>query len=111
MKPLSKEKQKNYNADTVCCICHNKNQPFDPYEDDWRKVHDHDHVTGYFINAAHNLCNKRRRVVSLIPFFMHNLRVCDSYLIVQGFTMFPEREIRVIGQSIKNIWKSRGVQI
>ena len=45
MKPLSKEKQEKYNEATECCICHNKNKPFDPEQDDWRKVRDHDHVT------------------------------------------------------------------
>ena len=90
-----------YDAAIVCCICHNKNRPFDPDQDDWRTVHDNDHVTGYFIGAAHNLCNKRRRVVFQIPCFMHNLRGYDSHLIVQCFTLFPEREIRVIGQSME----------
>ena len=101
MKPLSKEKQKKYNEATICCICHNENRPFDPDQYDWRKVRDHDHVTGYFIGAARNLCNKRRRVLFQIPCFMHNLRGYDSHLIVQGFTMFSDRKIRVIGKSME----------
>ena len=64
-------------------------------------MHDHDHVTGYFFGAAHNLCNKRRRVVFQIPCFIHNLRVYDSHLIVHEFTNFPDREIKVIGQSME----------
>ena len=90
-----------YDAATVCCICKNKKRSFDPEQDDWRKVHDHDHVTGYFFGAAHNLCNKRRRVVFQIPCFIHNLRGYDSHLIVHAFNKFPDREIRVIGESIE----------
>ena len=63
MKELIRNQQMKYDAATVCCICKNQKRPFDPEQDDWRKVHDHDHMTGYFFGAAHNLCNKRRRVV------------------------------------------------
>ena len=82
MKDLTRNQQMKYDAATVCCICKNKKRPFDPEQDDWRKVHDHDHVTGYFFGEAHNLCNKRRLVVFQIPCFIHNLRGYDSHLIV-----------------------------
>ena len=101
MNDLSRNQQMKYDAATVCCISRNKNRPFDPEQDDWRKVHDHDHVIGYFIGAAHNLCNKRRRVVFQIPCFIHNLRGYDSHLIVHGFTKFLDRKIKVIGQSME----------
>ena len=91
----------NYDAAIVCCKCKTKIRPFDPDQDDLRKVHDHDHVTGYFFGAAPNLCNKRRRVVYQIPCIIHILRGYDSHLIVQSFNMFPDREIRVIGQPIE----------
>ena len=48
MRPLSAAQDMRYNTATECCICHRKNRPFDSDQDDWRKVHDHDHVTGYF---------------------------------------------------------------
>ena len=101
MKPLTREQQMRYDAATTCCICKNENLPFDPEQDDWRKVRDHDHVTGYFFGAAHNLCNKRRRVVFQIPCFINNLRGYDSHLIVQAFNKFPDREIRVIGEPME----------
>ena len=101
MKALTREGQMRYDASTICCICKNENRPFDPEQDDWRKVHDHDHVTGYFFGAAHNLCNKRRRVVFQIPCLIHNLRGYDSLLIVHAFNKFPDREIRVIGQPME----------
>ena len=100
MRDLTRNHRMRYDASTICCICKNENRPFDPYHDDWRKVHDHDHVTGYFFGGAHNLCNKRRRVVFQIPCFIHNLRKYDSNLIVQAFNKFMDREVRVIGQSM-----------
>ena len=63
MRPLTEKQEMKYNAASECCICHSKKRLFVQHEDDWRQVRDHDHVTGYFIGAAHNLCNKRRRVV------------------------------------------------
>ena len=96
MRPLTEEQEMKYNAATECCICHSKKRNFVPYEDDWRKMRDHDHVTGYFIGAAHNLCNKRRRVVFQITVFIHNFRGYDGHLIVHSFSKYPEREINVI---------------
>ena len=100
MRTLSADQDMRYTNATECCICHSKNRPFDN-SDDWRKVRDHDHITGYFIGAAHNLCNKRRRVVFQIPIFIHNFRGYDGHLIVHAFNKFPNREIKVIGQSME----------
>ena len=44
---------------TVCCICRRADRPFDGEHADWRKVHDHDHVIGYYIGAAHDLIPRR----------------------------------------------------
>ena len=101
MRTLTSDQDMKYRAATECCICHNKKRPFDSGDDDWRKVRDHDHVTGYFLGAAHNLCNKRRRVVFQIPVFFHNFRGYDGHLIVHAFNKFPTREIKVIGQSME----------
>ena len=98
MRTLSEQQDIQHNDATECCICHNKKRPFDPLSDDWRKVRNHDHVTGYYIGAAHNLCNKRRRVVFKILIFIHNFRGYDSHLILHCFQNYPKREIKVIGQ-------------
>ena len=101
MRPLSTEQETKYNNAKECCICHNKKRPFKSDDDDWRKVRDHDHVTGYYIGPAHNLCNKRRRIVFQVPVFIHNFRGYDGHLIVHSFHKFPQREIKVIGQSME----------
>ena len=101
MRTLTADQDLKYRGATECCICHNKKRPFNNGDDDWRKVRDHDHVTGYFLGAAHNLCNKRRRVVFQIPVFIHNFCGYDGHLIVHAFNKFPDREIKVIGQSME----------
>ena len=47
------------------------------------KVRDHDHITGLYIGAAHNLCNLARKEKKKIPVFCHNLRGYDSHFIIK----------------------------
>ena len=69
MNPLSREKQEAHRKATICCICHNRNRQFESNSPNDRKVADHVHLTGYYIGAAHDECNRKRRVVFDIPFF------------------------------------------
>ena len=68
---------------------------------------DHDHVTGWFIAAAHQQCNLQRSVTYQIPVFFHNICGYDSYMIVQEFPNIQDRKLKVIGQ---NMEKSLQVQ-
>jgi len=101
MRPLTRQQQERHDTADTCCICHNERRPFDPNDGNYRKVRDHDHITGYYIGAAHDLCNRKRRVVFDIPVFFHNMRCYDGHLIVQSFNQFPNREIKVLGQNIE----------
>ena len=65
------------------------------------KVRDHDHITGYYLGAAHRQCNIERPVKYLIPVFFHNFRGYDSHLIVHQFRFHKNREIKVIGQNME----------
>jgi len=65
------------------------------------KVRDHDHVTGFFLRAAHRQCNIQRPVNYKIPIFFHNFRGYDSHLIVHEFALRPDRELKVIGQNME----------
>ena len=103
MKPLTRQQQEDHNNAVVCCICHRQNRPFDPDTPNDRKVADHDHVTGYYIGAAHDECNRKRRVVYDIPVFFHNFRGYDSHLIVTAMSnaQYRTRGIEVIGQNME----------
>ena len=69
MRPLSRQQQTDHDNAVVCCICRRQNRPFDPTIPNDRKVADHDHVSGFYIGAAHDECNRKRRVVYDIPVF------------------------------------------
>ena len=58
MRNLTEAQRNRHLEATVCCICRRSDRPFDGENADWRKVHDHDHVTGYYIGAAHEHCNR-----------------------------------------------------
>ena len=103
MKPLSREKQEVHNNATICCICHKQDRPFDRTNPNDRKVADHDHLTEYYIGAAHDKCNRKRRVVFDIPFIFHNFRGYDSHLIVTAISRleYRRRKIQVIEQNME----------
>ena len=99
MKRLSRAKQEEYDNATQCHICRKPllgdTDPKGP------KVRDHDHVTGFFIAAAHQSCNLQRRVNYQIPVFFHNFRGYDSHLIVHEFPNIQNRKLQVIGQNME----------
>ena len=50
----SKNDWEEYHAATLCHIC---KKEFDPCTRKYKKVVDHDHVTGNIVQAAHSICN------------------------------------------------------
>lgn len=48
------------------------------------KVRDHDHITGQFLGAAHNLCNLHRIENLKLVGFAHNFSGYDSHLLVSA---------------------------
>ena len=107
MPPLNWTKQAAHDAATVCHICHLVERPFIDGDPNLRKVRDHDHITGYYLGAAHDVCNRRRRVVFDIPIFIHNFRGYDSHLIVTALKAHPERTMTVIGQNMERYFQLR----
>ena len=98
MKRMSAQKRENYENATECYICR---QPFEEGDLIGPMVRDHDHITKFFIGAAHRQCNLERPASFRIPVFFHNFRGYDAHLIVHEFGKRPDREIKVIGQNIK----------
>ena len=102
MKRLSARQQDEYDNATRCYICRHE---FVECDVKGPKVRDHDHITGWFIGAAHRLCNMKRPVSFYIPVFFHNFRGYDAHLIVHEFGKRPDREIKVIGQNMDKYLK------
>ena len=98
IKRLSARQQEEYDNATRCYICRHE---FVEREAKGPKVRDHDHITGWFINAAHRQCNLERPICFTIPVFVHNFRGYDAHLIVQEFGKRPDREIKMIGQNME----------
>ena len=99
MKPLSRAKQEEYDNATQCHIC--RKPLLGDQDPKGPKVRDHDHITGFFIGAAHQSCNLQRRVNYQIPVFFHNFRGYDSHLIVHEFPNIQNRKLKVIGQNME----------
>ena len=59
----------SYNMSTVCHICEDK---FDETSIKFRKVMDHDHVSGKMVGAAHSIYNLTRSGPYHTPIFFHN---------------------------------------
>ncbi|CAB4000209.1 Gastrula zinc finger [Paramuricea clavata] len=75
-----------------CSICGN-----DLGED---RVRDHDHVTGMYRGAAHNICNLKYRITWKVPVVFHNLRGYDSHLIMQEIGKF-KMDVNVIPNNME----------
>ena len=64
------------------------------------RVRDHDHVTGLYRGAAHNICNLKHRITWKIPVVFHNLRGYDSHLIMQEIGKF-KMDVNVIPNNME----------
>ena len=65
----SAEDWRSYQHATVCHICE---RPFNHSIKKYKKVVDHDHVTGKMVGAAHLICNLFRSGCYRTPIFFHN---------------------------------------
>ena len=74
---MSQEEEVQFQLAEECWLCEN------PLDD--TKVRDHDHLTGKYRGAAHNICNIncKQRSSSFIPIFFHNFSGYDCHLIFE----------------------------
>ena len=82
-----------------CWLCEN------PLEGE--KVRDHDHLTGKYRGAAHNICNIncKQKSSSFVPIFFHNFSGYDCHLIFQELLIqaFEKGyEPKIIPKSLEN---------
>ena len=78
IKRLSTHQHEEYDNATRCYICCLE---FIEGGAKGPKVCDHDHITGWVIDAAHRPCNLERPVSFKIPVFFYNFRGYDAHLI------------------------------
>ena len=96
---MSQEEEVQFEQAEECWLCEN------PLDD--TKVRDHDHLTGKYRGAAHNICNiqSQQRSSSFVSIFFHNFSGYDCHLIfeellIQAFE--KGYEPKIIPKSIKN---------
>ena len=78
MLPLTTQEQTEFIKAKICWICQKKFQEND------KKVRDHDHFTGKFRGAAHNQCNLQFKKPKFTPVIFHNLSGYDAHLFVKN---------------------------
>ena len=98
IKRMNAQKRQKYENATQCYISRHAFEEDDPKGP---KIRDHDHITGFFLGAAHRQCNLERSICFPIPVFFHNFRGYNAHLIVHEFGKRPDREIKVIGQNME----------
>ena len=74
---VSAEEEERFQLSNSCWIC---DKFFDAGDD---KVRDHCLITGKYRGAAHWSCNINLKLSKKIPVIFHNLRGCDSHLIIK----------------------------
>jgi protein-tyrosine-phosphatase len=89
---ITPEQEKEFQVVRDCSICGKELG-----ED---RVRDHDHVTGMYRGAAHNICNLKYRITWKVPVVFHNLRGYDSHLIMQEIGKF-KMEVNVIPNNME----------
>ena len=85
-----------YNLSQACYMC-NKEFTLDDV-----KVHDHDHSTGYFISAAHNSCNLRRKKQKNLKIFMHSGSRYDFHFIVKSLAKKEIKNLYILPYNMEN---------
>ena len=83
---INPEKEESFKLAEECWLCE---QPVIDTEGALQsellrcKVRDHDHLTGKYRGAAHNICNIncKQKSSSFIPIFFHNFSGYDCHLI------------------------------
>ena len=99
-KPMDMTRQDwiDFGRANQCHIC-NKALPA------MERVRDHDHLTGKYRGAAHNVCNlnykfekssQKKKDSFIIPVVFHNLRGYDGHLLMQSLGKYQDRRLSCI---------------
>ena len=76
---ITPQEEESFQLAEECWLCEN------PLDD--TKVRDHDHLTGKYRGAAHNICNiqSQQRSSSFVPIFFHKFSGYDCHLYLKNF--------------------------
>jgi len=96
MKELSEEEIMLYEMSEKCYICEKDFSENDP------KVRDHDHADGFFISAAHNSCNLKRKNQRFLKIFMHNGSRYDFHFLVKALAKKDVKNLYVLPYNMEN---------
>ena len=88
------EEEERFQLSNSCWIC---DKLFDVGDD---KVRDHFHLTRKYRRAAHWSCNINLELTKKIPLTFHNLRGCDSHLIIKEKSKF-DVDVNVIPNGLE----------
>ena len=72
---MTKEDNGDFENSAKCCDNY--------YADNYVKVKDHCHITGKYRGCAHRDCNINLKLNHKIPAAFHNLKICDSHIVIQ----------------------------
>ena len=75
---MSEEEEKQFQSSNMHWICDKL------IDNDGEKVKDHCHITRKFRDAARWSANMNLQFTKKVPVIFHNLRVCDSHLILMS---------------------------
>ena len=80
------DEEARYMRATKCHVCHQgfSNKPEDRGK--YKKVRDHDHLTGKPIGASHWICNTQRKVKKKLVVYCHNLVGYDSHFLFKYYS-------------------------
>ena len=74
---MSSEDEEKFQLSNICWICYNL---FNVGDD---RVRDHCHITGKYRGSPHWSCNINLKLTKIVPVMFHNLKGCDSHLIIK----------------------------
>ena len=80
---ITTQEEESFKLAEECCLCE---QPFtEGTEGALHKVRDHDHLTGKYRGAAHNICNIncKQKQSSFVPIFFNNFSGYDCHLLFE----------------------------
>ena len=96
---ITSEEQQQFNTAQTCHICDKL------FDDTSSKVRDHDHLTGAYRGAAHNICNlaytyskdnKNKYQAFIVPVVFHNLRGYDGHILMSEIGKYKWKRLSCI---------------